>query len=153
MLIMLLSIKKGKWCFIMTNELLKKTENFIKDEDTAVLSSIDENGYPRTAAMSSIKTEGIKTIWFSTGTNSHKAKNLKRNCKASVCYYATGSNITLIGEVAIVEDMDIKKQLWVDWFIEHFPLGVTDPNYCILKFETKYIQVWLEGNFEEFYLD
>ncbi len=145
--------EKRKRGFIMTNELLKKAEDFIKNAETAALSSIDENGYPRTAAMSSIKTEGIKTVWFSTGTNSSKTKNFRRNSKASVCYYSEGGNITLIGDITIVEDMDIKKQLWVDWFIEHFPLGVTDPNYCVLKFEAKYIQVWLENNFEEFFLD
>jgi len=103
--------------------------------------------------MSNIKTEGIKTVWFASGTDSYKTKNFKRDSKSSVCYHTDSDNITLIGDVEIVDDMEIKKQLWVDWFIKHFPLGVTDPNYCILKFEANYIQIYIEDNFEEFNIE
>ena len=137
----------------MTNELLEKAAEFMKNIEIASLSSIDGNDYPRTAAMCSLKTEGIKTIWFSTGTRSHKTENFKRNSKSSVCYHTDKDNVTLIGDVEIVDDMETKKQLWVDWFIKHFPLGVTDPNYCVLKFEAKYIQIYIEDNFEEFNIE
>lgn len=138
---------------LLEKALLKKAEDFIKKSETAVISSIGENGYPRAAAMSNIKPEGLKTLWFSTGTKSHKTRNLKENPKASVCFFNSDDNITLIGDVKIIEDMEIKKQLWLDWFINHFPLGVTDPNYCVLKFEAKYIQVYLGNEFEEFNIE
>lgn len=136
----------------MTNELLKKTENFILKTETGILSSIDEDGYPRTAAMCSLKTDGINTIWFSTGTNSHKVANFKRNPKASVCYFNAENNVTLTGDITIVDDMKIKTELWVDWFIKHYPLGIEDPNYCILKFETNYIQAYIDDEFEDLIL-
>jgi len=137
----------------MTNELLKKSEALMKKAEVAYLSSIDESGYPRTATMCSLKTEGINTVWFSTGTNSHKVNNYIRNPKASVCFSLDGNNVTLNGEMTIVEDMNVKTELWVDWFIKHFPLGVTDPNYCVLKFQTKYIQSYIDDEFKELYLD
>ena len=137
----------------MTNELLRKAEDLMAKAEVAILSSIDEDGYPRTASMSNLKTEGVKAVWFSTGTSSHKTKNFKRNPKASVCYCLDGNNITLNGDVTIIEDMDIKKQLWVDWFIKHFPLGVNDPNYCVMKFESKYIQAYIDDEFEDLNLD
>ena len=40
-----------------------------------------------------------------------------------------------------------KKALWQDWFIEHFPGGVNDPTYCILKFTAKRVTYWLDFQF------
>lgn len=134
---------------MMTQELLKKAELMMAKTENVTIASIDENGYPRAATMSKLKTEGISEVWFSTGTNSHKTLNFKRNTKASVSFTDYSNNITLIGDIVIIEDMEIKKALWVDWFIKHFPLGINDPNYCVMKFETKYIQAYIDDEFEE----
>lgn len=133
----------------MTKELLMKAEELMEGAEVAAISSIDEDGYPRTATISSLKTEGINIAWFSTGTSSNKTKNFQRNCKGSVCYSLNGNNVTLNGNVTIIEDKNIKAELWQDWFIDHFPLGIDDPEYCILKFEAKYIQIWIDRVFDE----
>ena len=135
------------------NELMKKAEALMKNSEIASLTSIEENGYPRTAPMCSLKTEGIDVVWFSTGTNSHKTKNYLANPKASVSYCLDGNSISLIGDMEVVEDKQIKTSLWVDWFIKHFPLGIDDPNYCILKFKANYIQIYIDDEFEDFKLD
>ena len=44
--------------------------------EVLTLASIDERGCPRPVVLSKIKTEGIDTIWFSTGTSSEKTKDL-----------------------------------------------------------------------------
>jgi general stress protein 26 len=136
----------------MREELIKKAEEFISKLETNTLASIDEDGYPRAAAMCSLKVEGINTIWFSTGVDSHKVHNFRRNPKASVCYSDENNNVTLIGDISIIEDMKIKTKLWVDWFINHFPLGIEDPTYCVFKFETKYMQAYIDDEFEELFI-
>jgi len=133
----------------MTKDLLIKAGELMERAEVVTISSIDEDGYPRTATISNLKTEGINIAWFSTGTSSSKTKNFQRNCKASICYNVDYNNITLNGDITIVEDKNVKEELWQDWFIEHFPLGINDPEYCILKFETKYIQVWIDNIFED----
>ncbi|HEX7714062.1 MAG TPA: pyridoxamine 5'-phosphate oxidase family protein [Bacillota bacterium] len=133
----------------MKRKTLKKAAELIAGASTAFLTSIGENGYPRTVAMANIKTEGLKAVWFSTGTNSNKVRHYRANPKASVCYAIDGHNITLTGDIRVIDDMETKQRLWVDWFIEHFPGGVTDPDYCILKFETKWISLWLDDDFGE----
>jgi general stress protein 26 len=138
-----------KEMILMNNELLKKAENLTAKAEVAAVTSIDGDGYPRTAVLSNLKPEGIKTLWFSTGTISHKTENYKRDPKASICFSTDADNVTLIGNMVVVDDMNVKKELWQDWFIKHFPLGVDDPNYCILKFETKYIQAYIDDEFED----
>lgn len=67
-----------------------------------------------------------------------------QNNKASVCYTDGENNVTLLGIVDILTDPDLKEQLWLDWFIHYFPGGVTDPNYCLLKFTTKEVHYWID---------
>ena len=40
-----------------------------------------------------------------------------------------------------------KKALWIDWFYEHFPKGVEDPEYCILKFTAEHATYWIGHKF------
>ena len=133
----------------MNSELLKKAEKLAAKSEVAAVSSIDSDGYPRTAVLSNLKPEGVKSFYFSTGTISNKTKNYQRDPKACICFSTDADSVTLIGDMIIVEDMETKKALWQDWFIKHFPGGIEDPNYCVLKFETKYIQAYIDDEFED----
>ncbi len=74
------------------------------------------------------------------------------NKKASICYREGGNNITLVGTIEIVTEPELKKELWLDWFINHFPGGVTDPNYCILRFTAHRASLWIDDQYEEIVL-
>ena len=58
-----------------------------------------------------------------------------------------GDSIVLTGKVEIVSDMEIKKALWSDWMFAHFPGGVIDPSYCILKFTSEEATYWIDNEF------
>ena len=124
----------------------------MKNADVATIAKIDDKGYPRASTISNIKTHELKTAWFATGLNSSKVKFFSQNNKASVCYRDGGNNITLIGTIEILTDPELKKQLWLDLFINHFPGGVSDPNYCILKFTTNEAVFWIDNKYEEIVL-
>ena len=111
-------------------ELKRKAELLLEQCESVVLTSIDENGFPRPVPMSKVKTEGITTIWFATGTYSEKTEHFRVNPKAGVCFQKEINSVVLTGYIEIVTDEAEKKALWQDWFIEHFPGGVNDPTYC-----------------------
>ncbi len=136
----------------MNNEIIAKAGVITKNATDVTIAVIDEYGYPRASTISSIKVEGIETIWFSTALDSGKVRCLSKNNKASVCYHVGADNLTLIGEVDILTDVDTKKQLWVDWFINHFPGGSEDPDYCVLKFKTIRCVYWIDHQQGEFTL-
>lgn len=133
----------------MNNELVSKAEAIMRNASVATIAKIDDMGYPRASTISNIKTDGVKIAWFSTGLRSSKVKFFIRNSKASVCYREGGNNVTLIGDIEILTDPELKKQLWLDWFINHFPGGFTDPDYCILKFKTREAILWIDNQFKE----
>ena len=133
----------------MKNELVLKAEAIMRNADVAYIAKIDDKGYPRVSTISSIKTDGIRKVWFSTGLNSGKVRFFKQNNRASVCYHEGGNNITLIGDIEILTTPELKEQLWKDWFIKYFPGGITDPNYCILEFTAKEAVFWIDNQYEE----
>ncbi|MGE5654802.1 MAG: pyridoxamine 5'-phosphate oxidase family protein [Bacillota bacterium] len=117
----------------------------MKGAATATIALIDDRGYPRASTISSIKTEGISRAWFSTGLRSGKVKCLKNNNRASLCYHDGSNNITLTGTIEILTDPLIKREMWLDWFINHFPGGIDDPNYCILRFTAERAVLWVDS--------
>lgn len=40
----------------------------------------------------------------------------------------------LVGNIEVLEDANIKKELWQISDKIYYPKGVTDPDYCVLKF-------------------
>ncbi len=125
--------------------IVKKATEIMTNTENATISLIDKDGFPTASTISSIKTIGVHTAWFATGIDTPKVKRIKLNNKASVCYCDGSNNVSLIGTIEIVTDQNLKSDLWVDWLINHFPSGKTDPNYCLLKFTTNRLSLWVDG--------
>ena len=128
-------------------EIIKKAAELLEKCEDITLASINENGYPRVCVLSKIKSVGINKFWVATGTVSEKVKHFKENPKASACFYNGGDSVTLIGKITIKQDPAIKTEMWLDWFINHFPGGIDDPNYCILEFESEEATLWIDREF------
>ena len=112
--------------------------------DTATLASVDGDGYPIQRAMLVLEHEGLQTQYFSTNTSSDKVPALRNNPKASV-YYCTPESFTGVlftGDVEVCTDQPTKDFLWREGFEKYYPKGVTDPDYCVLKFTAKTIHYY-----------
>jgi len=147
---------------IMSEKAIKRAEEIIKSKTAevnmgagVVLSLIDHEGYPTASTLSISKAEGIRQITFGGSLDSNKAKRAKENSRASVCIfdddYEGGSyyNITLVGDIEVITNIELKKKTWYQGLEEHFPGGVDDPNYCVLKFTTKRYNLWVDVEAEE----
>jgi general stress protein 26 len=127
----------------MANELLKKC-------DVLTLTSINENGYPRTCAISKLKADIFLEIYFETSKRSEingKVTHFENNEKASVCYFIGGNSVTLIGNVQIISDVEHKKEFEKLCNINFFKNGINDPKHRILKFHTIEATFWIDGKF------
>lgn len=127
--------------------LEKKAAEMLQKSEVVVLTSINKDGYPRPVPMSMVKAEGLSTVWMSTGNDSWKTEDFRKNPKGGLCFYAQGDSVCMTGDVEIITDADIKQELWQDWFINHFPGGPTDPSYVIVKFQANHATYWIEGKF------
>lgn len=129
-------------------DIIRKSGELLEGCEEITLSSINEKGYPRTCVLSRTKSQGIKKIWCSTGLSGTKVKHFNENPKSSVCFWKDGNSVTLVGEVIVRTDRQIREEMWLDWFINHFPGGIDDPNYCILEFSTtEQATLWIDREF------
>lgn len=101
------------------------------------LSYIDSRGFPTTRAMLAPRErEGIRVFWFSTNTSSQKVAAFRRNPKGSI-YFVDRlffRGVSLSGTVEVLEDPESKERLWRREDTMYYSRGVTDPDYCVLRF-------------------
>ena len=103
----------------------------------AFISYIDNDGFPITKAMLKPRErDGIKEFWFTTNTSSNKVKVFRENPKASIYFVDKRffSGVNLRGTVEVLETKDAKERIWREGDTMYYSQGVTDPDYCVLKF-------------------
>ena len=111
--------------------------NLIDKANMSFISCIDEEGHPITKAMLAPRErDGIKTFWFSTNTSSNKVKFFRKNPKASLYFVDRRffRGVSLVGLVEVLETEEAKERIWRDSDTMYYKGGVTDPDYCVLKF-------------------
>ena len=127
--------------------LAEKAVSLLAQCKEVTIASVNADGYPRPVPMSKIHTKSYNEIWMATGADSVKTTDFQKNKKAGVCYSAYGDSVALRGVVEIVTDDAIRKEMWQDWFIHHFPGGPSDPNYVLLRFVGSEATIWIDGEF------
>lgn len=82
------------------------------------------------------KRDGVKTIYFSTNTSSRHVAQFRTQPKACVyfCDRRFFRGVQLRGIMEVLEDAEHKEMLWQTGDTMYYPGGVTDPDYCILRF-------------------
>lgn len=83
---------------------------------------------------------GLKNVWFSTNTSSRRVSQFMQNPKASL-YFLDAERFTgllLVGEMEVLQDAETKRRLWKDGWEAYYPLGVTDPDYSVLRFTARW---------------
>ena len=111
--------------------------NLIDKCSVAQLCYTDKDGFPVTRAMLKPRERnGLREFYFTTNTSSEKVKALKRNPKAGIYFVDRRffRGLSLAGTAEILEDAAVKERIWRDGDEQYYPGGVTDPNYCVLKF-------------------
>ena len=111
---------------------------FIQKQKTAFVASVDENGFPNIKAMFTPRKIDGNAFYFTTNTSSVRTGQFMQNPKASIYFYHRGrfryEGIMLIGTMEVLQDEKIKEEIWQPGDTIYYRQGVTDPDYCVLKF-------------------
>ena len=110
----------------------------------AVLTTIDAYGYPHSVEMDLLGTDGDHILYFSTPSSARKVTNIRDNGKAGVCIARCLDSISFTGDAEIVDDRDLKTRFWDDRMLRHYPGGVDDPGYCLIRFYGKHVSAWID---------
>ncbi len=124
----------------MNQEIIARAGEIVEkntgEDSYCVLALIDLDGYPTASTITASKAEGIKWLTFCTGLGSIRIDRINKCNRGSVCFNADDYNVTLVGTIEIITDLDVKKEMWYEGLINHFN-GPEDPNYCVLRFNTQ----------------
>ena len=118
---------------------IEKIRGFIRRQKVAFICSVDGEGFPNVKAMlRPRKIDGVKSFYFSTNTSSMRVKQYLANPKASIYFYHKGLikyvGVMLTGTMEVLTDQESKNMIWKKGDKLFYKKGVTDPDYCVLKF-------------------
>ena len=128
--------------------------NLIDKAGVSIISSVDEDGFPNSKAMlPPRKREGVKQIFFTTNTSSMRARQYLNNPKACVYFFDKRffRGVMLRGAMEVLHDSASKEMIWNPGDEMYYPKGVTDPDYCVLRFTAqngRYYSKFKSENFE-----
>jgi general stress protein 26 len=132
----------------------KTIGNMIDKISVSIISSVDEVGFPNTKAMlPPRKREGIKHFYFTTNTSSMRVGQYNNNDKACIYFFEKRfyRGVMLKGTMKVLEDEKSKEMIWQDGDEMYYSKGVSDPDYCVLKFTAqngRYYSNFKSVNFE-----
>ena len=137
---------------------LKAVERFISRQKVSFVCSVDEEGCPNVKAMLRPRKQvGLKAFYFSTNTSSMRVRQYRENPKASIYFYHKGliryEGVMLKGAMEVLTDQASKDMIWRKGDTLFYKKGVTDPDYCVLKFTAESGRYYRDLKTESFDID
>ena len=137
---------------------ISEIEKFIKKQKVAFICSVDEDGFPNVKAMlKPRKINGLKQFYFSTNTSSIRVKQYLNNPSASIYFYHKGlikyTGVMLKGKMEVLTDQETKDMIWRKGDTIFYKGGVTDPDYCVLRFNAENGRYYCDLKTESFLIE
>lgn len=83
-----------------------------------------------------------------------RVRHFRNDPKASVYFYRKGllkyTGVLLTGTMEVLTDQDTKNKIWRKGDTLYYKGGVTDPDYCVLKFTARKGRVYCDLKTEDF---
>ena len=137
----------------MMRDAVQTIGNLIDRQNVSFIASVDSDGFPNMKAMlPPRKREGISTFWFTTNTSSMRVSQYRSNPNACIYFYDRRffRGVMLKGTMEILEDVNTKEMIWQDGDTLYYAGGVTDPDYCVLKFTAQSGRYYTNFSSEDF---
>ena len=136
----------------------KEIERFVSRQKVSFICSVDNDGFPNVKAMlMPRKRNGLKEFWFSTNTSSMRVRQYQENPRASIYFYHKGliryEGVMLKGKMEVLTDRETKDMIWRKGDTVFYKKGVTDPDYCVLKFTAETGRHYRDLKTESFSVD
>lgn len=137
-------------------DVRKTIGNLIDRQSTAFIGSVSAEGFPNVKAMlAPRKRIGLKTMYFTSNTSSMRAAQYRNDPKACVyfCDRRFFRGVMLTGTMEVLEDSESREMIWQEGDTMYYPLGVTDPDYCVLRFTAESGRYYSNFKSEDFSIE
>ena len=137
----------------MLRDPVQTIGNLIDKQGVSFISSVGADGFPYTKAMLPPRLrEGIKTFYFTTNTGSLRVSQYRENAKACLYFYDKRffRGVMLKGTMEVLEDPQSKQMIWQEGDTRYYSGGVTDSDYCVLRFTASMGRYYADFKSQEF---
>lgn len=129
---------------LLKQEEIETLSKLIKDVDTAMLTTLTEEGLvSRPMKTQEIEFDG--DLWFFTKKATNKYEEILHDQDVNVAY-AGKSFVSVRGRAEIVEDLNKKKELWSTAYGKIMQTSYDDPNVILIKVIAEAAEYWETGN-------
>ncbi|MCM3741936.1 pyridoxamine 5'-phosphate oxidase family protein [Oceanobacillus luteolus] len=125
-------------------EELETLRELIKDVDTAMLTTVTEDGLI-SRPMKTQEVEFDGDLWFFTKKETDKYREILHEQEVNVAYVGK-SYVSVRGTAEIVEDVEKKKELWSKAYEKVMQTSYDDPNLILIKVKAEAAEYWETGN-------
>lgn len=103
----------------------------------AVLGYTDETGLPCVRRVFCTWHKGLRGHLISTNTSSSHVRHLLRRPDACLYFFddSAFTGACFSGRVTVHQEPEWKELLWHPGDEKYYPLGVGDPDYCVIEFQ------------------
>lgn len=129
----------------MKQEEIETLRELIKDIDTAMLTTMTEEGL----VSRPMKTQDVEfdgDLWFFTKKETRKYREILHDKEVNVAY-AGKSYVSVRGRAEIVENLNKKKELWNKAYEKLLQTTYDDPDIVLIKVKAEAAEYWETGNF------
>lgn len=115
----------------------KTISRIIDNQKVSFIGSVDAEGFPNMKAMlPPRKREGIRTFYFTTNTSSMRVRQFLKDNRACIyfCDRRFFRGVMLKGTMEVLTEPEYKELIWEEGDTMYYKEGVTDPDYCVLRF-------------------
>ncbi|MFM9328304.1 pyridoxamine 5'-phosphate oxidase family protein [Paenibacillus mesotrionivorans] len=122
---------------MMETDVEKKALSLVERSPNVVVGSIGEDGFPNMKMMFNARfREGMSVFYFSTNTSSRRTAQFNKRPQAGLYFADEGkfNGLMLLGTMEVLHDQEFKDLIWHEGDEIYYPLGRTDPDYCVYRF-------------------
>ena len=128
--------------------------DLIDRASSAILTTLNADGWPETRAMLNLRnpnqfkglvnffenchSQDALTVYFTTNTSSAKISQLQGDERVAVYYHMVGEfrGLMLSGTMEIIENPQLKQEIWQPGWELYYHHGEADPDYSVLRLDT-----------------
>lgn len=124
-------------------EGVEKIAELVKDIRTAMLVTLDAQGFPKGRPMGTSSEPFDGSLWFFTDKDSHNVHEIGANPRVSVAYASPSSEsyLSLTGSAEVVDDRPRIARLWNPLLRAWFE-GPNDPSIRLIRVDVYEAEYW-----------
>jgi general stress protein 26 len=122
----------------------EKLKLLISEIEVAMMTTIENNGHMRSRPMYLSKLDFDGTLWFFTNEYTHKVHEIQENHLVNLTFAnsETQTFVSLLGQMEVITDHSLFRELWDPMLRAWFPEGLKDPNLAVLRFNPVEAEYW-----------